>query len=118
LKAWLGPKEGSALNAITIEDDIVPIRQEPIEEGIDMSDIPEADVEETDIDAQNDDKKLVPRTNYEGFSIYGQYMCLFVKKIGGQSHATAAKAASSQQMMENWISTQVAAQADLEDDAD
>jgi hypothetical protein len=118
LKAWLEPKEGSALNAITIDDNIVPIREESIQEEININDIPEAGAEEIDVDPQIDDKKLVPRTNYEGFSIYGQYMCLFVKKKGGQLSTTAAKAASSQQMMENWISTQVAAQADPEDEAD
>lgn len=50
-----------------------------------------------------DNKKLGLRTYYDGFSIYGRILCLVVRRRGGPINAAAA---NSQQIMENWISTQ------------
>lgn len=60
-----------------------------------------------------DKKKLALRTYYDGFSIYGRILCLVVRRRGG---LISAAAASSQQLMENWISTQAAAEGVMVDD--
>jgi hypothetical protein len=125
LRDWLEPKEGSAPAAITIEDDDVPIFEEPSDEGINLNDIPRVDVDQLSLEDHsvgsnaepNDDKKLAPRTSYDGFSIYGRVLCLVIKRKGPLTSLTASKVASSQQMMESWVSTQVAAQVDLGDEA-
>lgn len=68
----------------------------------------EKDAEE----AGDDKKKLGLNTSYDGFSIYGRILCLVVKRRG----ARVPGLASSQQMLENWVSTQAAAEP--EDDED
>jgi hypothetical protein len=62
-------------------------------------------------DGAQDDKKLGPKTTYDGFSIYGKVLCLVIKRSGVTSGL--ANLASGQQVMENWVSTQ-AAQGDLD----
>lgn len=64
----------------------------------------------------DDQKKLGLRTSYEGFSIYGRILCLVVKRRGVRNAASASGAASSQAMLENWVSTQ--AVADMHEDED
>jgi len=68
----------------------------------------EKDAEE----AGDDKKKLGLNTSYDGFSIYGRILCLVVKRRGARIPGPA----SSQQMLENWVSTQAAAEP--EDDED
>lgn len=60
-----------------------------------------------------DKKKLALRTYYDGFSIYGRILCLVVRRRGGRISAATT---SSQQLMENWISTQAAEEAMMNDD--
>jgi hypothetical protein len=67
-------------------------------------------------EAQDDKKKLGLNTSYDGFSIYGRILCLVVKRRGVRSAGGSAGPASSQQMLENWVSTQAA--ADHDDDED
>ena len=55
---------------------------------------------------QEDDKKLVFSTSCQGYAINGRVLSLVVKKRSPTSFA--GKGVSSQQMMENWVSTQVA----------
>jgi len=75
--------------------------------------------EETDASAKRsmaaseDKKKLALRTYYDGFSIYGRVLCLVIRRRGGR---VSSAAASSQQLMENWVSTQAAAEGTMEDD--
>lgn len=75
-------------------------------------------------DESEDKKKLMLNTSYDGFSIYGRILCLVVKrkgaaaKTGRGATGSAAPAASSQQMMENWVSTQAAANIGDEEDGD
>jgi hypothetical protein len=69
-----------------------------------------ADQDET----QDDKKKLSLDTSYDGFSIYGRILCLVVKRRGVRSNAGSDVPVSSQQMLENWVSTQAAGQ--IEDD--
>ncbi|KAF2756258.1 hypothetical protein EJ05DRAFT_95540 [Pseudovirgaria hyperparasitica] len=93
------------------------------------------DKDNDNADDEDDKKKLVSATRYDGFSIYGRILCLVVKRSGpagktggGAAAATGRTAsgsagsagasvgiASSQQMLENWVSTQAAAK-DLDDE--
>lgn len=66
-----------------------------------------------DTQPSEDKKKLALRTYYDGFSIYGRVLCLVIRRRGTRISAAAA---SSQQLMENWISTQAAAEAVMDDD--
>jgi hypothetical protein len=63
--------------------------------------------------AAEDKKKLGLKTFYDGFSIYGRVLCLVVRRRG---QLISAAAASSQQLMENWISTQAASEGMMVDD--
>lgn len=66
---------------------------------------------------EDDKKKFGLKTSYDGFSIYGRILCLVVKRRGVRTPAGAAVVQSSQAMMENWVSTQAAAeQLDADDD--
>lgn len=100
----------------------IVIREEDDDESSRLMDIPEADgSEDHATDAGNDQdnkKKLGLRTCYEGFSIYGRILCLVVKRRGARQQAGNSTApVSSQQMMENWVSTQaMAEQVDDEED--
>jgi hypothetical protein len=70
-----------------------------------------------DEDLQDDKKKMGLNTSYDGFSIYGRILCLVVKRRGVRTAGGSAAPASSQQMLENWVSTQAAAeQIDDEED--
>jgi len=67
-------------------------------------------------EALDDKKKLGLKTSYDGFSIYGRILCLVVKRRG-RTQGGAMAPASSQQMMEHWVSTQAAADM-IDDDED
>lgn len=71
-----------------------------------------------DLEVQDDNKKLGLNTSYDGFSIYGRILCLVVKRKGPRSHTSGSSVpTSSQQMLENWVSTQAAAEH-VDDDED
>ena len=63
--------------------------------------------------APDDKKKFGIQTLYDGFSIYGRILCLMIKRRGGR---VSVGVASSQQLMENWISTQAAQDGMLDED--
>ncbi|CAF3515447.1 unnamed protein product [Fusarium graminearum] len=72
------------------------------------------------LDASDDKKKLAMDVSYEGFAIYGQVLCLVVKKRASatttsNSNSGGAKSRpEGQAMMENWISsTQVPVDEDM-----
>jgi len=66
-------------------------------------------------DADDDDKKkLGLKTTYDGFSIYGRILCLIVKRKGKK--VAPGSVGGGSQMMEEWVSTQVAQEAGLVDD--
>ncbi|ORY02481.1 hypothetical protein BCR34DRAFT_605580 [Clohesyomyces aquaticus] len=73
-------------------------------------------------ETQDDKKKLGLNTSYDGFSIYGRILCLVVKRKGPRASAGGSGApiqvSTSQQMLENWVSTQAAADDHLDDDDD
>lgn len=66
---------------------------------------------------RDDKKKLGLNTSYDGFSIYGRILCLVVKRRGARPSDGGQGPASSQQMLENWVSTQAAAEHDEDEDA-
>lgn len=60
------------------------------------------------LDGGDDKKKLAMDVSYEGFAIYGQVLCLVVKKRASAAASSAGGAKSrpeGQAMMENWISS-------------
>jgi hypothetical protein len=74
--------------------------------------------QDADEEPQEDDKKkLGLNTSYDGFSIYGRILCLVVKRRGVRNSTGTGGAASSQAMLENWVSTQAVAEQ-LDDDED
>jgi hypothetical protein len=79
----------------------------------------EDDAVSVDRDAEedrDDKKKLGLNTSYDGFSIYGRILCLVVKRRGARPSDGSRGPASSQQMLENWVSTQAAAEHDEDED--
>ncbi|KAF1995838.1 hypothetical protein P154DRAFT_526084 [Amniculicola lignicola CBS 123094] len=72
---------------------------------------------QVDDDDENNKKKLGLNTSYDGFSIYGRILCLVVKRKGARNvPGGSTGAVSSQQMLENWVSTQAAAETTTADD--
>jgi hypothetical protein len=68
-----------------------------------------------DIDANGDDKKkLGMKTIFDGFAIYGKFLCLIVKRTNMPS--TIKAGASGRAMLENWVSTQVAQEMGLDEE--
>jgi len=74
-----------------------------------------ADQGDNEMELEDDKKKLGLNTSYDGFSIYGRILCLIVKRKGVRNPASGSGAISSQHMMENWVSTQAAAEGDEDD---
>ncbi|KAK3675240.1 hypothetical protein LTR78_004750 [Recurvomyces mirabilis] len=77
----------------------------------------EESVEEPLEQVQDDKKKLAMNTSYDGFSIYGRILCLLVKRKGKKAQPASTVVGGSQ-MMEQWVSTQAAQEAGLDDDDD
>ena len=72
---------------------------------------------EAEADVEDDKKKLALNTTYDGFSIYGRILCLIVKRKGKKATQSALGASvGGSEMMEHWVSTQVAQEAELQDD--
>ncbi|KAF2863283.1 hypothetical protein K470DRAFT_210726 [Piedraia hortae CBS 480.64] len=69
-------------------------------------------------DGDEDDgaKKMKMTTFYDGFSIYGRVLCLVVQRRAAGAHKTVLS--HSTQMMEQWINTQPAQEASMDDDDD
>jgi hypothetical protein len=79
---------------------------------------PANNVDQSDADEpqEDDKKKLGLNTAYDGFSIYGRILCLVIKRRGVRNPAGAGGAASSQAMLENWVSTQAVAEQGDDDE--
>ncbi|KAF2273719.1 uncharacterized protein EI97DRAFT_383140 [Westerdykella ornata] len=92
-------------------------RGAPVQKRIRSAELRDTDAAaEGTVEGTDDKKKLALNTSYEGFSIYGRILCLIVKRKGPRT-TTTGSATSSQQMLENWVSTQAAAEPfDDEDD--
>lgn len=63
---------------------------------------------------EDDKKKLSLSTSYDGFSIYGRILCLVVKRKSKKSQPTSYPVGGSQ-MLEQWVSTQAAQEAGLDE---
>ncbi|OCL10146.1 hypothetical protein AOQ84DRAFT_6468 [Glonium stellatum] len=75
------------------------------------------DENEDDGGGLDDKKKLRMDTSYDGFSIYGRVLCLVIKRKGSRPTVGESRVPiSSQQMLENWVSTQAAAEQGDGDD--
>ncbi|KAI7164176.1 hypothetical protein KC349_g863 [Hortaea werneckii] len=88
------------------------------ESGRDETRIAEAEDDEAEEAPDDDDdkKKLAMNTSYDGFSIYGRILCLVVKRKGKRSQPLQTAPAGGSQMMEQWVSTQAAQDAGLDED--
>lgn len=120
LTGWL-TTEPIVINEDTSEP--IVVREEDEDETVDLAQIPERlgvkddkdelSANEDDVEGEDEAKKLQLNTSYEGFSIYGRILCLVVKQKGVRQ---PAQPISSQQMLENWVSTQAAAEHVDDDD--
>jgi hypothetical protein len=89
----------------------VMIREESDDEDIGMNRIPASNpnADTQDELVQDDKKKLLLNTTYDGFNIWGFVLCLLVERQGGQvTKAQGKDGGSAQALMEEWISTQQA----------
>ncbi|KAF2476555.1 uncharacterized protein BDR25DRAFT_252639, partial [Lindgomyces ingoldianus] len=68
-----------------------------------------ADLRKDGPEQQDEKKTLGLNTSYDGFNIYGRILCLVVKRKASRASAATSGVPSSQQMLENWVSTQAAA---------
>lgn len=93
----------------------VTIRDEDEDEDVVLRDIPSIDDvrddeqqlndDNTDSDASvgDDKKKLGFKTTYEGFSIWGWVLCLFVERKGGPGQKKSGAESNNQALMQDWI---------------
>ncbi|ETI28995.1 hypothetical protein G647_01447 [Cladophialophora carrionii CBS 160.54] len=103
----------------------VTIRDEDEDEGVDLGTIPAVGDPDSndgapvagsglDLDEQDDKKTLGFDTTYEGFSIWGRVLCLFVERKGPASKKQSGLQGNSQALMQDWIqSTQEQNDGDL-----
>jgi len=75
------------------------------------TDRPQEEIEHIE---EEDKKKLALSTSYDGFSIYGRILCLVVKRKGKKAQPASHPVGGSQ-MMEQWVSTQAAQEAGLDE---
>lgn len=69
------------------------------------------------VEDADDKKKMALSTSYDGFSIYGRILCLVVKRKGKKAtHGITPAPLGGSQMMEQWVSTQAAQEAGLDED--
>ncbi|KAL9107921.1 MAG: hypothetical protein Q9227_007243 [Pyrenula ochraceoflavens] len=100
-------------------DQIPPARAddssaEPVEIGSSESESEHAN-HEREPEEGEEKKKSAFRTTYEGFSIWGWVLCLFVTRTGVPGKKTAGEQAASQALMEEWIAFTQHQQEDEED---
>ncbi|KIV77899.1 hypothetical protein PV11_09675 [Exophiala sideris] len=92
--------------------DTVMIQDESDEENVGLAQIPSAgDLDDNDDDPvvtndeDDDKKKLGFKTTYEGFSIWGWVLCLFVERKGGPKKQASELGVNSQALMQEWIAS-------------
>lgn len=115
----LRTNNGGKMTGAAHADDSIIVRDESDDEDITISDIPAAD-DESDVDAttqviddtlnpegdDDDKKKLGFKTTYDGFSIWGWVLCLFVERKGGPGQkSSAATEGNAQALMQDWITS-------------
>lgn len=94
--------------------------QEESDDDLRMDDIAQANDNDEDDDEiatyQEDKKKLLFNTTYDGFNIWGFILCLLVERKGTMTKPLSGGGTgggSAQALMEEWISTQQAQDEDL-----
>ncbi|KAJ9503815.1 hypothetical protein H2202_000954 [Exophiala xenobiotica] len=91
--------------------DAVLIRDESDEEDVDLERIPQAEDPDEGLDAaltttdDDDKKKLGFKTIYEGFSIWGKVLCLFIERKGGPAKKSSGIEGNAQALMQDWIAS-------------
>ena len=53
----------------------------------------------------DDKKKLGFKTIYEGFSIWGKVLCLFIERKGGPAKKSSGVEGNAQALMQDWIAS-------------
>lgn len=89
------------------------IQDESDEENVNLAKIPHAEETDDDVDRgltmndedDDDKKKLGFKTTYEGFSIWGWVLCLFIERKGGPGKQASAVEGNSQALMQEWIAS-------------
>lgn len=123
LTDWLNAKNSEQPLVSSVgPTELIVIREEEDDEPINLADVPEADGSGDQtmdaVEEHDQKKKLGLTTSYDGFSIYGRILCLVVKRRGVRHQAGSHNTpVSSQQMLENWVSTQAQAEQ-VDDDED
>ncbi|KIX95901.1 uncharacterized protein Z520_08156 [Fonsecaea multimorphosa CBS 102226] len=107
------PMKSNNGNRLTgAEHDTVMVQDESDDENVNLNDIPAAeegeeshgDPSHLDAGGEDDDKKKLGfNTTYDGFSIWGWVLCLFVERKGGLSKKAPGIQGSSQALMQDWI---------------
>ena len=87
--------------------DTVMIRDESDDENVTLHDIPDANEREDSpgLGEEDDKKKLRFKTTYDGFSIWGWVLCLFVERKGGPGKKSSATDGNAQALMQDWITS-------------
>jgi hypothetical protein len=103
----------------------IMIRDEDEEEGVNLGDFPVIEDpdsndhepgtgDDLDFGGQDDKKRLAFDTTYEGFSIWGRVLCLFIERRGTAGRKQPEFQGNSQTLMQDWIqSTQEQKDGDL-----
>lgn len=114
-----GNEDQGSISEGSDSDDLSQLESVPSKDrGEGRGDHPNSAALGEDEDTQDDKKKLGMETSYDGFSIYGRILCLVVRRKGVKIAAAGRSAPiSSQAMLENWVSTQAAAEQ-VDDDED
>ncbi|KIW42733.1 uncharacterized protein PV06_06250 [Exophiala oligosperma] len=97
-----GTSIGAARDSVIIQD-------ESDEEDVNLAQIPQAEHHDEESDAvmptidDDDKKKLGFKTTYEGFSIWGWVLCLFIERKGGPGKKSSG--VEAQALMQDWIAS-------------
>lgn len=111
--------EDDALFVSSSDDEFFQTQRERRQKRSKRGESKSADPPSADDTAADDKKKLALNTSYDGFSIYGRILCLVVKRKGKKAAQGSTGAAfGGSQMMEQWVSTQAAQEAGLDEDED
>ncbi|KIW17510.1 hypothetical protein PV08_04704 [Exophiala spinifera] len=96
--------------------DEVVIQDESDEENVSLARIPQAEGPDEEPETatatidDDDKKKLGFKTTYEGFSIWGWVLCLFIERKGGPGKKSSG--VEAQALMQDWIASTQAREED------
>lgn len=88
------------------DEENINLEQIPHAETLDEEDQDEDDADDTFAIREDDDKKKLGfQTTYEGFSIWGWILCLFVERKGGPGKKSTGLDGNAQALMQDWITS-------------